>query len=235
MSLLSCTGLSAGYTGATVVRDLDIHLEKGEVLALLGPNGAGKTTALMALTGLHPRTSGTVSIDGLAIRSNKPRAAAKAGLVLVPDDRSLFKTLTVMENLKLAATSAARIDETLDLFPRLKERLDVHAGLLSGGEQQMLAIGRGLVQDPKVLLIDELSMGLAPVIVQALLPVIRQVADAGTAVVLVEQHVALALATADRAMVLVHGSIALEGSASDLADDTARVEAAYLGASLAAR
>src|SRR3546814_507133 len=138
-------------------------------------------------------------------------------MVLVPDDRALFKTLTVTENLKLAAKDKKRVDEVLDLFPGLKERLKVNAGDLSGGEQQMLAIGRALAQQPKVLLIDELSMGLAPVIVQGLLPILRRVADElDTAVVLVEQHVSLALEMADRAVVLAHGSEVLSGSAREL-------------------
>ena len=234
-SQLACQGVSAGYAGAPVVRGVTFDLAAGEVLALLGPNGAGKTTTLLALAGLIARSTGTVSVAGHDVASGNARRAARHGIVLVPDDRALFTTLTVTENLKLAATSKAKVDEALDLFPRLKERLKVNAGVLSGGEQQMLAIGRALVQDPKVLLIDELSMGLAPVIVQSLLPVIRRVADeTGTAVVLVEQHVSLALATADSAIVLAHGEEVLRGSAADLLGDLGRIEAAYLGTAPAA-
>ncbi|GAB2857502.1 ABC transporter ATP-binding protein [Nocardioides pacificus] len=229
-SLLQCTDLSAGYTGSPVLRGLNLSVGKGEVLALLGPNGAGKTTALLALSGLHPRMGGQVQVAGADVASAKPRAAARAGVVLVPDDRSLFKTLTVVENLRLAARSKTKVDGVFDLFPRLADRTHVLSGLLSGGEQQMLAVGRALVQDPKVLLIDELSMGLAPVIVQALLPVIRRVADeTGTAVILVEQHVSLALQMADSAVVLAHGHDVLRGTAAELWAQPDRVESAYLG------
>ena len=230
MSYFECEGLAAGYAGNKVVRDLDLALERGEVLALLGPNGAGKTTALITLAGLHPRTSGVVRVGGQELPSNRPRAAARSGLVLVPDDRALFRSLTVTENLKLAARDRAGIDEMFDLFPLLRNRLDIGAGLLSGGEQQMLAIARALVQNPKVLLIDELSLGLAPVVVQQLLPLVRRVAkERQVAVVLVEQHVRLALEIADIAAVLAHGEVAVRGPAAELAADPARVEAAYLG------
>ncbi|ROO87890.1 amino acid/amide ABC transporter ATP-binding protein 2 (HAAT family) [Actinocorallia herbida] len=228
---LEVTGLTAGYSRAPVIRGIDLRLGAGEVLALLGPNGAGKSTTLLALSGLLRHGEGTVRVDGADLPSGKPRQAARQGLVLVPDDRSLFTTLTVAENLRLAAVRRGRVADVLDLFPRLRERLKVNAGALSGGEQQMLALGRALVQDPKVLLIDELSMGLAPVIVQGLLPVIRRVADeTGTSVVLVEQHVSLALQTADTAVVLAHGEQVLSGAAADLIADPENLEAAYLGA-----
>jgi branched-chain amino acid transport system ATP-binding protein len=227
---LACAGLSAGYAGAPVVRDISFDVAPGEVLVLLGPNGAGKTTTLLALAGLLERRGGTVSVGDAALRSGRPRQAAKHGLVLVPDDRALFTTLTTRENLKLACRKKEKIDEVADLFPGLATRWSVPAGLLSGGEQQMLAIGRALVQDPQALLIDELSMGLAPVIVEQVLPVIRKIADdVGTAVVLVEQHVHMALRTADRAIVLAHGEMALAGTASELLAHPERIEAAYLG------
>jgi len=231
---LEITGLRAGYTGAPAVRDLDLTLQSGEILALLGPNGAGKTTALLALAGLLDRMAGEVRVAGQPMGSNRPRASAKAGVAFVPDDRALFRTLTVLENLKLAARTRAGVDSALDVFPRLRERLGVAAGMLSGGEQQMLAIGRALVQEPKVLLIDELSMGLAPVIVQSILPVLRSVADeSGTAIILVEQHVQLALAIADHGLVLAHGAVALRGPASELIAHPEQVEAAYLGTAAA--
>jgi branched-chain amino acid transport system ATP-binding protein len=232
MTALEVRGLDAGHlAGRPVVRGLDLVVTPGEVVALLGPNGAGKTTVLLSLAGLLPALGGSVSVDGTALRSGQPRAAARAGLVLVPDDRALFTGLTVRENLSLAKRKGGVTeDQVLGYFPSLGKRLKVAAGKLSGGEQQMLAIGRALMQQPRVLLIDELSMGLAPVVVESLLPVVRAVAtDTGAAVVLVEQHVRLALGVADSAVVLAHGAVVLSGSAAELLADPARLEAAYLG------
>jgi len=187
---------------------------------------------LLTIAGLQPPLAGHIGLGGAPVRPGSPRAAVKAGLVLVPDDRSLFKGLTVIENLKLAGRrrGAITVEMIFDYFPDLKRRVKVAAGNLSGGEQQMLAIGRALMQDPKVLLVDELSMGLAPVVVESLLPVIRRVVDdTGAACVMVEQHIMLALEIADTAIVLAHGDIALQGDASELAADEARIERAYLG------
>jgi branched-chain amino acid transport system ATP-binding protein len=231
--VLTCSGLDAGYVaGRPVLRNINISLEQGTVLALLGPNGAGKTTLMLTIAGLQPPLGGHIGLGGEPVRPGSPRAAVKAGLVLVPDDRSLFKGLTVVENLKLAGRRGGRttVDTIFEYFPDLKRRIKVSAGNLSGGEQQMLAIGRALMQDPKVLLVDELSMGLAPVIVESLLPVIRRVVDeTSAACVMVEQHVMLALEVADTAMVLAHGDIVLEGDAKALAADESRIERAYLG------
>jgi branched-chain amino acid transport system ATP-binding protein len=238
-TVLTCSGLDAGYVkGRPVLRNVDLTVDAGTVLALLGPNGAGKTTLLMTIAGLQPPLGGHIELGGAAMRPGSARAAVKAGLVLVPDDRSLFKDLTVTENLRLASRrgGATTTDKIFGYFPELKRRAKLTAGNLSGGEQQMLAIGRALMQDPKVLLIDELSMGLAPVIVESLLPVIRQVVDeTGAACVMVEQHVMLALEIADTAVVLAHGDIALRGDAKDLAADEARIERAYLGRTAAAQ
>ncbi len=230
-AVLTCSGLDAGYVpGRPVLRNIDISLDKGTVLALLGPNGAGKTTLLLTIAGLQPPLAGHVGLGGAPVRPGSPRAAVKAGLVLVPDDRSLFKGLTVAENLRLASRRGTTMEMIFDYFPDLKRRVKLAAGNLSGGEQQMLAIGRALMQDPKVLLVDELSMGLAPVVVESLLPVIRRVVDeTGAACVMVEQHVMLALEIADTAMALAHGDIALQGDAKELAADEARIERAYLG------
>ncbi|HEX4431374.1 MAG TPA: ATP-binding cassette domain-containing protein [Frankiaceae bacterium] len=235
MSALRCTGLDAGYTkGRPVVRDFELTLEQGEVLALLGPNGAGKTTVLSTLAGLIPQLAGTVEVGGAKLHPGRARAASQAGIVLVPDDRALFTGLSVKENLKLAGSKrGTTVDTVLGYFPALGERLKVSAGMISGGEQQMLAIGRALMQDPKVLLVDELSMGLAPVIVENLLPIVRRVAtETGAAVVLVEQHVRLALEVSDRAIVLAHGAVVLQNTAQALLANPRNLERAYLGESV---
>jgi branched-chain amino acid transport system ATP-binding protein len=233
-AVLACRGLAAGYGDLAVLRDVDLELDAGRVLVVLGPNGAGKTTLLTTMAGLLPSMAGDVVLDGAVLPAAKPHAANRAGLVLVPDDRSLFTTLSVAENLRAALPSrSASVDDVVDLFPALRKRWKVDAGSLSGGEQQMLALARALVQQPRALLIDELSMGLAPIIVEQLLPIVRQVADEmGAVVVLVEQHVHLALEVADDAMVIVHGDVALFGDAKELSGDIAQLEAAYLGAEL---
>jgi branched-chain amino acid transport system ATP-binding protein len=231
-AVLECRGLTAGYSSGAVVRDVSFELRAGTVLAVLGPNGAGKTTVLLAVAGLLPRLGGDVIVDGTALSSFRPSEANKSGVVLVPDDRALFTSLTVEENLRAATRRrAVGNDDVVDLFPALRERWKVAAGSLSGGEQQMLAVARALVQGPRVLLIDEMSMGLAPVIVEQLLPVVRRVADeTGAVVILVEQHVHLALEIADEAMVLTHGEMVLAGNADELAADFQKLEVAYLGA-----
>jgi branched-chain amino acid transport system ATP-binding protein len=228
--LLACHALSAGYGKLTVVRDLELEAEAGSVTAVLGPNGAGKTTAIMAIAGLLAR-QGEVVVEGRALPSGGAAEANRAGAVLVPDDRSLFTALTVRENIVAAARKGRFSErEVHDLFPPLQARWNTKAGALSGGEQQMLAVARAIVQRPKVLLIDEMSMGLAPVTVEKLLPVVRTIADStGAVVVIVEQHIQLALEVADRVIVLVHGHVALDGAAKDLAGDLSRLEAAYLG------
>jgi branched-chain amino acid transport system ATP-binding protein len=230
-SVLSCDGLDAGYGRTRVVRGFDLEVSAGEIVALLGPNGAGKTTLLLTMAGLLPKLGGCLRLDGEDMGAVGAATVARRGLVLVPDDRSLFTTLTVGENLALACRRGGPcVPDVLQYFPALSARLNLTAGQLSGGEQQMLAIGRAMLQRPKVLLIDELSMGLAPLVVEALLPIVRRLADQEQAgVVLVEQHVRLALAVADRAVVLVHGEMVLAGAASDLAANDARLEAAYLG------
>jgi len=229
--VLETRGLTAGYGSVTVVRDVNIKLDAGKVLAVLGPNGAGKTTLLSTMAGLLPRISGEVLVGGSPLANARPGAANRAGLVLVADDRALFTRLTIKENLEVAHRSGGLgVDDAMDMFPALKKRLKVAAGAVSGGEQQMLAVARALVQKPKVLLIDEMSMGLAPVIVEELLPVVRRIADeTGAVVVLVEQHVHLALEVADAALVVVHGDVRLATSAKELATHPELLEAAYLG------
>ena len=212
-------------------RDLDLDVQAGIVLALLGPNGAGKSTLLLTLAGLLPARAGHASVDGVALRNGNAAAASRAGIVLVPDNRSLFTTLTVEENLEVArARRCPAPRELLDVFPALETRWRLPAGALSGGEQQMLAIARALIQQPKVLLVDEMSMGLAPLVVEVLFDTVRQIAsDNGAAIVLVEQHVKLALDVADEAAVLNHGTIVLRGAAGELRNDSKRLERAYLG------
>jgi branched-chain amino acid transport system ATP-binding protein len=229
--VLECEGLAVGYDRLTVARDISLSLEPGEILAVLGPNGAGKTTLLLTLAGFLAPMAGTVHLDGDVARTGSPRAMNRAGVVLVPDSRALFTQLTIAETLRLAGGSrGAQVDEIYDLFPALRGRARLRAGMLSGGEQQMLALARGLIQRPRVLLVDEMSMGLAPLIVESLMPTLRRVADeTGAAIVLVEQHVGLALEVANHAMVLVHGDVTLSGRAEEIRKDSGALDSAYLG------
>jgi branched-chain amino acid transport system ATP-binding protein len=229
--LLVCDGIDAGYGSLNIVRGFHLSAAPGTVVAILGPNGAGKTTLLTTLAGLYPAQAGTVTVGGAQLKNGRAMSASRAGLVLVPDDRALFTTLTVDENLFAArGKRKSPLDPIFDLFPRLADRRRITAGNLSGGEQQMLAIARAVIQQPRVLLIDEMSMGLAPVIVESLLPVVRRIAQESSAVVvLVEQHVGLALEVADRAMVMNHGDIALDRPAAELAADPSLIEATYFG------
>jgi branched-chain amino acid transport system ATP-binding protein len=226
--------LFAGYRGIPVVRELNLQVRPGEVVALLGPNGAGKTTTLETIAGLHRPISGTVEVAGHSVGGKPAHALARTGLALVPEGRALFPGLTVREHLRLAAgrkaAAAGREDELLEMLPELRKCLARKAGLLSGGEQQMLAVGRALVTRPGLLLVDEMSLGLAPVIVERLLPILRRVAtEFGTSVLFVEQHVALALEISDRAYILTHGRISLEGSAAELSRRQELLAASYLG------
>jgi branched-chain amino acid transport system ATP-binding protein len=227
---LECRGLTGGRGPTVVFRDLDLDVRAGTVLALLGPNGAGKSTLLLTLAGLLPAKAGTVQVEG-ALRSGNAVAANRAGVVLVPDNRSLFTTLTVEENLEVARSrNGPAPRDLLDVFPALERRWKLRAGALSGGEQQMLAMARALIQQPKVLLVDEMSMGLAPLVVETLFATVRQIAEEhDAAVVLVEQHVKLALGVADEAAVLNRGTIVLRGPAPELLADGQRIERAYLG------
>jgi branched-chain amino acid transport system ATP-binding protein len=230
-ALLEAERLTCGYGDTAVVRDLDFHVDRGEILAVLGPNGAGKTTVLLTLAGLLRSMSGTIRLDGELLEPGRGPRTVRRGVIAVPDDRSLFTQLTVAENLKLADRKGAMtIDHVLDLFPPLRPRLGAKAGLLSGGEQQMLALGRAIVQSPKVLLIDEMSMGLAPLVVESILPVLRTVcADTGAAVILVEQHLQVAMKVAARFFVLVHGEVTYAGTTTDFLAHRDNIEAAYLG------
>jgi branched-chain amino acid transport system ATP-binding protein len=228
---LECHGYTGGRGATVVFRELDLDVQAGTVLALLGPNGAGKSTLLLTLAGLLPAHAGSSSVDGIRLRNGNAVAANRAGIVLVPDNRSLFTTLTVEENLEVATSRRGMPPrELLDVFPALEKRWRLPCGALSGGEQQMLAMARALIQQPKVLLVDEMSMGLAPLVVEALFDTVRRIAsDHGAAIVLVEQHVKLALDVADEAAVLNRGSIVLRGTADELRHDSKRLERAYLG------
>jgi len=236
-NVLVCEQLACGYGGSTVLRDVDLALAPGEIVAVNGPNGAGKTTLLLTIAGFLAPLAGTVRVDGDAVAPRQPAKANRRGIVLVPDDRSLFTQMTVRENLRLSGRGTdATLEEIIDLFPGLGSRLDFRAGLLSGGEQQMLALGRALMRRPRLLLIDEMSMGLAPIIVEGLLPVLRQVCEErGVAVVLVEQHLHVSARVADRVVVIAHGDVVYTGTATEAERDRAVVEAAYLGLSAAGR
>lgn len=235
-ALLEIEHFYGGYEGVAVVRDLSLTVNAGEVVALLGPNGAGKTTTMLSTSGLLPIIKGDIKVFGDSVKKRAPHKIARSGLAHVPEDRSLFFQLTVSENLRLgAAKGSADIEQALRYFPALEPLLSRKAGLLSGGEQQMLAMGRALTTNPKMLIVDEMSLGLAPIIVERLLPVLRTVADdTGAGVLLIEQHVDLALGIADRAYVLSHGDLVLESDAAHLRANRHLLEASYLGGGTAA-
>jgi branched-chain amino acid transport system ATP-binding protein len=235
---LAVRDLHAGYRGVPVVRELNLEVRPGEVVALLGPNGAGKTTTLETIAGLHRPISGTVELSGESIGGKPAHILARRGVALVPEGRALFPGLTVREHLRLAGRRGRGAagnghrpeDELLEMLPELRKCLGRKAGLLSGGEQQMLAVGRALVTRPRLLLVDEMSLGLAPVIVERLLPILRRAAsELGSSVLFVEQHVALALEISDRAYILTHGRIRLEGAAAELRGRRELLTASYLG------
>src|SRR3954469_6961728 len=229
--LLQLEDLDAGYNGSPVVRDLPLPGGRGEVVPLLGPNGAGKTTTLSTIAGLLPCLGGSVALDGGDCAGVPAYKLARKGLSLVPEGRSLFFGMTVREHLRLAQTRGSlQHEQLIELLPELEKCLDRKAGVLSGGEQQMLAVGRALVGAPRLLLVDEMSLGLAPVIVERLLPILRRVAeDIGAGVLFVEQHVSLALEVADRAYVLSHGRLVLEGAAAELRGRRDLLRSSYLG------
>jgi branched-chain amino acid transport system ATP-binding protein len=234
MSLLELRDLDVRYGGIRAVKGIDLHVEEGELVCMIGANGAGKSSTLRAVSGLIQSAPGQVRYDGRDLAGVRAHVRARSGLVMVPEGRGIFPQLTVDENLAMGAYARhgpdieADRDRMFTLFPRLRERRWQTGGTLSGGEQQMLAIGRALMSRPRLLLLDEPSMGLAPIVVQKIFEVVRDINKAGVTVLLVEQNANLALQVATRAYVLESGVITLSGAAKDLADDP-KVRAAYLG------
>lgn len=223
--LIEASGLSAGYGRMAVVRDVDLHVDSGEVVALIGANGAGKTTTLLTLAGELSPIEGQVSFLGEPT-SAPMHARCRNGLGYVTEERSVIMEMSVSDNLKLADVSP---DAAFAYFPALERIMDRRAGLCSGGEQQMLSLARALGREPRILLADELSLGLAPIIVDSLLHAVREAAtERGVGVLLVEQHVRQALAIADRVYVMQRGRIVLSGRTDEVSDQIEQVEAAYL-------
>lgn len=230
--LLELRDVTASYGRIQVLHGVDLLVPRGEVVALLGPNGAGKTTTLKVATGQHQAEAGCVHVAGRHVNGVKPDVLARIGLCTIPEGRGVFRNLTVRENLKMATYSGAReaevIERAVARFPRLGERIDQVVGTMSGGEQQMLAMARGLATDPGLLIIDELSMGLAPLIVAELYEIVAGIAREGVSILVVEQFARTVLGVADRAVIMQHGRVVAAGSPADL---EAELSAAYLGAS----
>jgi len=235
MSVLEVTGLEVHYGGIRAVKGIDLRVEAGELVCLIGANGAGKSSSLRAISGMAPAAAGAVSYDGRTVTGLAAFERARAGLILVPEGRGVFPQLSVEENLAMGAYSRRDAEvgrdraHVFELFPRLAERRRQTGGTLSGGEQQMLAMGRALMSRPKVLLLDEPSMGLAPIVVRRIFEVIRTINREGVTVLLVEQNARAALELASRGYVLESGVVTLAGESKALLEDP-RVQEAYLGA-----
>ena len=233
--LLKVTGLKVAYGGIQAVKGVDFEVREGELVSLIGSNGAGKTTTMKAITGILPINDGDIEYLGKSIRGQGPWDLVTQGLAMVPEGRGVFARMTIVENLQMGAyirndkaEILTDIEKVFSIFPRLKERADQLAGTLSGGEQQMLARGRGLMSRPKVLLLDEPSMGLSPMMVDKIFEVVREVSAQGVTVLLVEQNASRALAIADRGYVMDSGLITMSGDAKQMLSDP-KVRAAYLG------
>jgi branched-chain amino acid transport system ATP-binding protein len=229
--MLELSGLSAGYGRVEVLWDVDLRVDEGEIVALVGSNGAGKTTLLRAVSGLIPPAAGEVRFEGADLAGLPPEQIVKRGVAHVPEGRRLFSGLTVRENLRaggFASREGADLDYAVELFPHLRDRMSQVAGSMSGGEQQMCAIARGLMSRPKLLMIDELSLGLAPKLVDEILERLGSVRERGTALLIVEQDVDAALRIAARGYVLETGRVVTTGESAELLEDP-RVREAYLG------
>jgi branched-chain amino acid transport system ATP-binding protein len=224
-ALLATEGLVAGYGDVTIIRDVDLEVRAGEVVALLGPNGAGKTTTILTLAGEIRPESGRVLCLGVDETNTPMHLRARAGLAIVTDERAVFMRLTVAENIRVFRTA---VDAVVELFPELRDHLDRPVAFLSGGQQQMLALGLALSRRPSVILADELSLGLAPMLVDRLFEVLRQAADAGAGVLLVEQYVHKAMAIADRVYVMHRGRISLTGTSEELTHRVDEIQSSYL-------
>jgi branched-chain amino acid transport system ATP-binding protein len=235
MALLDVVDLCAGYGDVPVLRGIDLSIPAGSITALIGANGAGKTTLLRTISGIIPAEAGTIHYDGQDIVGMPPQDIVRAGLVQVPEGRRLFPDMTVLENLLVGSSSPAarprrgeNLALVLELFPKVRDRQAQLAGTLSGGEQQMVAIARALMASPRLLLLDETSLGLAPIVVDEIFVAVRRLAAQGLTILVVEQNTALALEVADHGYVLAQGRFAIQGAASSLAADP-RVKQAYLG------
>lgn len=231
--ILQIKDLQVSYGGIDAVRGISFNVQEGEIVTLIGANGAGKSSTLRAISGLVKPRGGSILLNGENITGLDPTAIVSKGLMMVPEGRKIFPNLTVLENLRIGAyLRKDQLDEDIEMvysyFPRLKERSWQPGGTLSGGEQQMLAVGRALMGRPKLLMMDEPSLGLAPIVVQGIFEIIRQIHEAGTTVLLIEQNANMALHVADRAYVIENGRISMEGTGKDLLEDE-NVKAAYLG------
>ena len=233
-ALLDIQGLYGGYGQIEVLRGVDLNVNRGEIVALLGSNGAGKSTLANVVCSINPAWAGSIQFDGSSLNGAHYRDVVKAGLIQVPEGRKVFPNLSVLENLELGSFTRARerraenLDKVFGIFPRLKERLGQLAGTMSGGEQQMLAIGRGLMAEPKLLILDEPSLGLSPLLVEEMFSLIAKLRQDGLAILLVEQNVGQSLEIADRAYVLENGSIRFAGLPAELLGSDA-LRKAYLG------
>lgn len=235
MSLLEINNIDVSYGDVQVIFELSLKVEKGEVVSIIGGNGAGKSTLLRAISGLLPASSGTITFNGVPIRAEPPENVVTAGIIHVPEGRRLFSLMSVKDNLLVGAynkrankDAEQTLQKVYKLLPRLQERENQIAMTLSGGEQQMVAIGRGLMGQPHLLMLDEPSLGLAPILIKDIFETVRKIADQGTTVLIVEQDVKHSLNLSDRGYVLEHGRVVMEGKANDLIDDP-HVKEAYLG------